>query len=64
MRTGRAAVVIDDMPAPRQPRGIEIRGQAEAVDQPVSLTRIHPERIVSWGIVSDVLGVAHGHTVR
>ena len=64
MRTGRAAVVVDDVVAPWQPRGIEIRGRAEAVDQPTPLIRIHPERIVSWGIESDVLGVTHARTVR
>ena|SRR5215204_7395065 len=51
-RTGRAAVVIDDLASvdPWRPRGIEVRGWAEAVDQPEAVIRIHPRRIVSWGL--------------
>jgi pyridoxamine 5'-phosphate oxidase family protein len=51
-RTGRAAIVIDDLAStePWQPRGIEIRGRAEAIPLPTPLIRIQPERIVSWGI--------------
>lgn len=49
-RTGRAAVVIDDVLPPWQPRGVEVRGRAEALDEPVPRIRLHPERIVSWGI--------------
>jgi pyridoxamine 5'-phosphate oxidase family protein len=51
-RTGRAAIVIDDLAStdPWQPRGIEIRGRAEAIALPTPLIRIHPERIVSWGL--------------
>lgn len=48
--TGRAAVVIDDVLAPFQPRGIEVRGRAEAIQGPPPLIRIHPQRIVSWGL--------------
>jgi len=62
-RTGRAALVIDDVVPPWQPRGVEIRGRAEALDQPEPLIRIHPERIVSWGIASEALGERHGRTV-
>ncbi|HVA24712.1 MAG TPA: PPOX class F420-dependent oxidoreductase [Chloroflexota bacterium] len=51
-RTGRAALVIDDVLPPWQPRGVEIRGQAEAVQQPEALVRIHPTRVVSWGLGS------------
>jgi pyridoxamine 5'-phosphate oxidase family protein len=52
LRTGRAAVVIDDLAStdPWRPRGIEIRGRSEAIDQPVAVIRIHPERVVSWGL--------------
>ena len=32
------------------PRGIEIRGRGEAIALPTVLIRIHPERIVSWGL--------------
>jgi pyridoxamine 5'-phosphate oxidase family protein len=51
-RSGRAAVVIDDLASvdPWRPRAIEVRGRAEALLGPPALIRIHPERIVSWGI--------------
>jgi pyridoxamine 5'-phosphate oxidase family protein len=60
-RTGRAAIVVDDMvkvdPSERQPggwdsrpRGIEIRGRAEALTDPQPMIRIYPERIISWGL--------------
>jgi pyridoxamine 5'-phosphate oxidase family protein len=55
-RSGRAALVIDDIVSvdPWRVRGIEIRGGAEALTEPRALIRIHPERIISWGIESDV----------
>lgn len=58
-RTGRAAIVIDDLESvdPWRPRGIEIRGSAEAIALPTPLIRIHPERIVSWGL-------GHGRSAR
>ena len=51
-RAGRAAIVIDDLEStdPWRPRGIEIRGRGEAIAIPTPMIRIHPERIVSWGI--------------
>ncbi len=51
-RTGRAAIVIDDLRStnPWRPRGIEVRGRGEAIALPTPLIRIHPERIVSWGL--------------
>jgi pyridoxamine 5'-phosphate oxidase family protein len=51
-RSGRAAIVIDDLESvdPWRPRGVEIRGRGEAVALPTPLIRIHPKRIVSWGI--------------
>src|SRR5688500_4395627 len=51
-RTGRAAIVIDDLAStnPWRPRAIEIRGRGEAIALPTPLIRIHPERIVSWGL--------------
>lgn len=61
--TGRAAVVIDDVLPPWHPRGIEIRGAAEAISHPVALIRIHPERIVSWGIETDAIGIRSARTV-
>jgi pyridoxamine 5'-phosphate oxidase family protein len=51
-RTGRAAVVIDDLATvdPWRPRGVEVRGRAEALDGDRPLIRVHPERVVSWGL--------------
>lgn len=49
-RTGRAALVIDDVLPPWQPRGVEIRGKAEAVTEPTPMIRIYPNRIIAWGI--------------
>ena len=51
-RAGRAAIVIDDLEStdPWRPRGIEVRGWAEAIELPTPLIRIHPQRIVSWGL--------------
>ena len=51
-RTGRVAIVIDDLAStdPWRPRGIEVRGRGEAIAMPTPLIRIAPERIVSWGI--------------
>jgi pyridoxamine 5'-phosphate oxidase family protein len=59
VRTGRAAIVIDDLASvdPWRPRGIEVRGRAEAIALPTPLIRIHPERIVSWGL-------EHGRSAR
>jgi pyridoxamine 5'-phosphate oxidase family protein len=60
-RTGRAAIVIDDLAStdPWRPRGIEVRGGAEAVTDPRPMIRITPERIVSWGLEGD----GHARTV-
>jgi pyridoxamine 5'-phosphate oxidase family protein len=51
-RGGRAAIVVDDLEStdPWRPRGVEVRGRAEAIAMPTPLIRIHPERIVSWGL--------------
>ncbi len=48
--TGRAAIVVDDVLPPWRPRCVEVRGRAEAIDEPSPLIRIHPDRIVSWGL--------------
>jgi pyridoxamine 5'-phosphate oxidase family protein len=47
-RTGRTAIVIDDLAStdPWRHRGIEISGRGEAIVRPAVLIRIHPERIV------------------
>jgi len=51
-RSGRAAIVIDDLASinPWHPRAIEVRGRAEAIDRPEALIRIYPDRVVSWGL--------------
>jgi pyridoxamine 5'-phosphate oxidase family protein len=51
-RRGRVAIVIDDLAStdPWHPRGIEVRGRGEAIALPTPMIRIHPERIVSWGL--------------
>jgi pyridoxamine 5'-phosphate oxidase family protein len=49
-RSGRAALVADDVLPPWRPRGMEIRGDADAVAGPPALIRIRPVRIVSWGL--------------
>lgn len=53
-RSGRAAIVVDDLASvdPWRPRGVEVRGRAEAVAEPAPMIRIHPDRIVSWGLDS------------
>jgi pyridoxamine 5'-phosphate oxidase family protein len=60
-RTGRAAIVINDVLPPWQPRGVEVRGTAQAIASPTPLIRIHQTRIVSWGLGSSELG---GHQAR
>jgi pyridoxamine 5'-phosphate oxidase family protein len=51
-RSGRAAIVIDDLASvdPWRPRAVEVRGRAEAVCEPAAVIRIHPDRVVSWGL--------------
>ena len=51
-RSGRAAIVIDDLAStnPWRPRAIEVRGRAEAIREPTALIRIHPGRVISWGL--------------
>lgn len=53
-RSGRAAIVVDDLAStnPWRPRGVEVRGRAEAVGGDRPMIRIRPDRIVSWGIDS------------
>jgi len=57
---GKVAFVVDDI-ASLQPwvvRCLEIRGHAEAIDDPTDsaspvagpIIRVHPERIISWGL--------------
>jgi pyridoxamine 5'-phosphate oxidase family protein len=49
-RTHQAAIVIDEVLPPWQPRGIEIRGNAEALNDPEPHIVIHPTRVISWGL--------------
>lgn len=60
---GRAAIVVDDVLPPWQPRMIEIRGTAEVLLEGGKATfgsnvedtiiRIYPKRIISYGINPD-----------
>jgi pyridoxamine 5'-phosphate oxidase family protein len=61
-RRPMVAFVVDDVLAPWQPRGVEIRGRAEALTTggkdimdafDDELIRIHPTRIIGWGVESD-----------
>jgi len=64
-RSGRAAIVIDDLASidPWRPRGIEMRGRAEVLTGERPLIRIHPERIVSRGLESEDLAARHARSV-
>lgn len=50
--SGRVAIVVDDVASvdPWRPRGVEIRGRAHVIAEPIAVIRIEPERIVSWGL--------------
>lgn len=52
--TSKAAIVIDDVVQPPwQPRGVTVRGRADAItDDGGARIRIHPDRVVSWGLGS------------
>lgn len=61
-KQGHAALVVDDVLPPWQPRGIEIRGRAEVVPTggqefgknfAPEIIRIYPTRIISWGLEGD-----------
>jgi pyridoxamine 5'-phosphate oxidase family protein len=64
-RTGRASIVIDDLASvdPWQPRGIEVRGRAEALDEDRPGIRIQPERVISWGLESENFAERQSRTV-
>jgi pyridoxamine 5'-phosphate oxidase family protein len=60
--SGRAAIVVDDVLPPWQPRMIEVRGTAEVVPEggkalrdnfEDTIIRIRPRRIISFGINPD-----------
>lgn len=48
--TGRIALVVDDVLPPWQPRAVEIRGLADAIDGDDPVIRVRPTRVVSWGL--------------
>lgn len=61
-RDDRVAFVVDDVLPPWSPRGVEVRGQAEALAGggqelgrgfDAALIRITPRRIVGWGLETD-----------
>ncbi|SRR5579883_1418032 len=61
-RHGRVAFVVDDVLPPWRPRGVEVRGSAQALASgghemgrgfDAELIRIQPTHIVSWGIDTD-----------
>jgi pyridoxamine 5'-phosphate oxidase family protein len=60
-RTHRAAIVVDDVLPPWRPRGVEIRGHAEAISGPEPAIRIHPERIIGWGLEEPDAGPGRHH---
>ncbi len=63
----RVAFVIDDVLPPWRPRGVEIRGTAEALtaggkaafghlyDADDALIRIHPRQVIGWGLEGEGL---------
>jgi pyridoxamine 5'-phosphate oxidase family protein len=61
-RTGRAAIVIDDVLPPFRPRAVVVKGRAETLDDP-TLIRIHPQRIISWGLDSTEFGERSSRSV-
>ena len=70
-RTGRASIVIDDVLPPWQPRMIEVRGSAAVIASggkafgerfEDTIVRIHPTRIISFGIESG--DAANARSVR
>ena len=61
VRNGLASFVIDDVLPPFQPRGIEVRGRAEALPEggksispnfSPAMIRLIPGRIISWNLTS------------
>ena len=67
-RNGLAAFVSDDIAPPFQPRGVEIRGHAEALpdggkqissDFSAALIRLTPKRIISWNLSTGDFAQTH-----
>jgi pyridoxamine 5'-phosphate oxidase family protein len=51
-RNGQAALVVDDIVStdPWRVRFLEVRGRAEAIAAPDPVIRIHPSRVLSFGV--------------
>jgi pyridoxamine 5'-phosphate oxidase family protein len=49
---GRVAFVVDDLPStnPWRVRCLEIRGLGEVIDGPEPIIRIHPRRVIAFGL--------------
>jgi pyridoxamine 5'-phosphate oxidase family protein len=71
----RVSLVVDDLAStdPWTPRGVEIRGVAEALGYGgeslgpgfgAELIRIYPRRIIAWGIDSPSFGGTNARTVH
>jgi pyridoxamine 5'-phosphate oxidase family protein len=65
-RNPRVALIVDDMVSvnPWRPQGIEVRGEAEVLSSggealgpgfAPEMFRIRPQRIVSWGIMGNMV---------
>ena len=74
-RDPRVAFVVDDLESvdPWKPRGVEIRGKAEALNYGgevlgpgfgQELIRIYPRRIIAWGIDTAPFTGPNARTVR
>jgi len=54
----KVALVIDDVLPPWRPRGVMVRGEAQALEEAISadgeqlgpIIRIHPSQVISWGL--------------
>ena len=74
-RDHRVSFVVDDLASvdPWTPRGIEVRGRAEALDYGgqvlgpgfgPEMIRIYPRRIIAWGIDTPPFTRANARTVQ
>lgn len=65
-RDRRVTFVVDDLASvdPWLPRGVEVRGEAIAMDEGGGVIRIHPRRVLAWGIETDSFAPPTARTVR